>query len=97
MGYEALLEDCFLYFQSGAAGYSQYDAVLQTLDVGIYYADAHGMAGLAATGKVPSHLLSLPLLACFLWMLEAFPEHQSSGLSCRLLPFCVNQMKQVGS
>lgn len=52
--------DCFLYFQSGAAGHSQYDAVLQTLDVGIHDADAHGVAGLAATGEVLSH--------CFVFM-----------------------------
>ena len=98
MGYEVLLLNCFLYFQSGDAGHSQYDAVLQSLDVGIYYADAHGMAGLAATGKVLSHLLCLwPLLACSLWMSEAFPGQQSSGLSCRLLLFCVKQMKEVGS
>ena len=42
--------------------------------------------------------LSLRLLACYLWVLQAFPEQgQSLGLSCRSLPFCAKQMKQVVS
>lgn len=48
-----------LYLQSGVAGHSQYDAVLQTLDVGVHYPDAHSMAGLAAPGEVLSHQLCL--------------------------------------
>lgn len=51
------VNDSFLYLQPGVAGHSQYDAVLQTVDVGVYHPDTHSMAGLAVTGKVLSHLL----------------------------------------
>lgn len=71
VGYAVLLMNGSLYSQSGAAGHSQHDAVLQALDVRIYYTDTHGVAGLAATGEVLSIYLICFVLGRRIWVCDA--------------------------
>lgn len=73
-----------LSLQSGAAGHSQHDAVLQALDVGVHHTDTHGVAGPEAAGEVQPHLL------VFLCISEVFVSHQSSGLSFLCKTGCVH-------